>query len=103
VFQKPETLKRRRIVNIEVLGREGWRKVEDKEIMEEYLMERNIEQFSHAGTTPFGYSDLGTEVGHNGDSQIANYILDGTLQHKCLYNQAIRSIVNQLREHLKVQ
>jgi hypothetical protein len=37
--------------------------VEDKEIMEEHLMERNIEQFSHAGKTPLGYSDLGAELG----------------------------------------
>jgi hypothetical protein len=61
-----------------------WRKVEDKEIMREHLMERNIEQFSHAGKTPFGYSDLGAELGHTGDSQMANDILEGTLQHACL-------------------
>jgi hypothetical protein len=49
--------------------------VEDKETMEENLMERNIEQFSHAGKTPFGYSDLGAELGHTGDSQMANDVL----------------------------
>jgi hypothetical protein len=58
--------------------------VEDKEIMEEHLMERNIEQLSHAGKTPFGYSNLVAEVGHTGDSQMANDILEGTLQHECL-------------------
>jgi hypothetical protein len=33
-------------VKIEVPDGDGWRKVEDKEIIEEHLMERNIEQFS---------------------------------------------------------
>jgi hypothetical protein len=77
--------------------------VEDKETMEEHLTERNIEQLSHAGKTPFGYSDLGAELGHPGDSQMANDILMGTLQHECLSNEAIRAIMNQLREHPMVQ
>jgi hypothetical protein len=71
--------------------------------MEEHLMERSIEQFSHAGKTPFGYSDLGAELGHTGDSQMANDILEGTLQYACLSNEAIRAIVNQLRDHSMVQ
>jgi hypothetical protein len=66
-------------------------------------MEQNIEQFLHAGKTPFGYSDLGAKFGHTGDSQMANNILEGTLQHECLSNEAIRAIVNQLREHPMVQ
>jgi hypothetical protein len=100
---KPETLKRSRRTKIEVPDGDKWKKVEDKEIMEEHLMERNIEQFSHAGKTPFGYLDLGAELGHTGDSQMANDILEGTLQHECLSNEAIRAIVNQLREHPMVQ
>jgi hypothetical protein len=66
-------------------------------------MEQNIKQFSHAGKTPFGYSDLGAELGHTGDSQMANDILKGTLQHECLLNEAIRAIVNQLSDHPMVQ
>jgi hypothetical protein len=77
--------------------------MEDKETIEEHLMERDIEQFSHAGNTLFGYSDLGDELGHTGDNQMANYILKGTLQHECLSNEAIREIVNQLREKPMVQ
>jgi hypothetical protein len=60
-FLKQETLKRSRLVKIEVPDGDGWKKAEDKEITEEGLMERNIEQFWHVGTTPFGYSDLGRE------------------------------------------
>jgi hypothetical protein len=71
--------------------------------MEEHLMERNIEQLSHTGKTPFGYSELGTELGHTGDSQMANGILEGTLQHECLSNEAIRTNVDQLRDHSMVQ
>jgi hypothetical protein len=61
---KPETLKRSRLTKIEVTDDDEWRKVEDKGIMEEHLMERNIEHFSHAGKTPFRYSDLGAELAH---------------------------------------
>jgi hypothetical protein len=100
---KPETLKRSRLTKIEVPDGDEWKKVEGKETMEKHLMGRNIEQFSHAGKTPFGYSDLGAELGHTGDSQMANDILKGTLQHECLSNEAIREIVNQLREHPMVQ
>jgi hypothetical protein len=96
---KPETLKRSRLAKVEVPDGDEWKKVEDKEIMEAHLMERNIEQLSHAGKTPFGYSDLGAELGHTGDSQMANDILKGTLQHDCLSYEAIRAIVNQIREH----
>jgi hypothetical protein len=81
---RPEILKRSRVTKIELPDGDEWRKVEDKEIMEEHLMERIIEQFLHAGKTPFGYSDLGAELGHTGDSQIANGILEGTLQRECL-------------------
>jgi hypothetical protein len=100
---KPETMKRSRLTKIKVPTGDEWKKVDDKEAMEEHLMERNIEQFSHAGKTPFGYSDLGAELGHTGDSQMANDILKGTLHHECLSNEAIREIVNQLREHPMVQ
>jgi hypothetical protein len=55
---KPETLKRSGLTKIEVPDGGEWKKVEDKEIMEDHLMELNIEQLSHAGNTPFEYSDL---------------------------------------------
>jgi hypothetical protein len=72
---KLETMKRSRLTKIEVPDGDAWKKVEDKETMEEHMMERNIEQFSHAGDTPFRYSDLGAELGHTGDSQMANDFL----------------------------
>jgi hypothetical protein len=87
---KPETLRRSRLTKIEVPDGDERKKVEYKEIMEEHLMVQNIEHFSNAGETPFGYSDLGAELGHTGDSQMANDILEGTLQHECLSNEAIR-------------
>jgi hypothetical protein len=90
-------------VKIEVQDRYGWRKVEDKKIMKEHLMELDIKTLSHVATTPFGYSDLENELGHTGDSQMANDILDGTLHHGCLSNEAIRAIVKQLREHPMLQ
>jgi lipopolysaccharide biosynthesis regulator YciM len=54
---KPETLKQSRLMKIEVPDGDEWKKVEDKEIMEEHLMEQNIEQFSHAEKT---HSDIQT-------------------------------------------
>jgi hypothetical protein len=89
---KQETLTQIRLKNIEVPDGDEWKKVEDKEIMEEHLMERT-------GKTPFEYSDLGAELGHTRDSQMANDILEGMLQHECLSNEAIRAILIQLREN----
>jgi hypothetical protein len=63
------------------------------------LIKRNVEQFSHAGATPFGYTDLGKDLGHTGDSQMAQDIYDGNLQHVALSDEAIYAIVVQLRKH----
>jgi hypothetical protein len=56
------------------------------------LIKRNVEQFSHAGSTPFGHTDLGKDLGHTGDSQMAQDIYDGTLQHDALSDEAIYAI-----------
>jgi hypothetical protein len=62
------------------------------------LIKRNVEFFSHAGATPFGYTELGKDLGHTGDSQTAQYIYDGTLELDALSDGAINAIVAQLRE-----
>jgi hypothetical protein len=55
-YLKPSNIKRSRIRRAEVLNNDGttWTKVEDKEDVENHLIERNVEQFSHAGATSFG-------------------------------------------------
>jgi hypothetical protein len=63
------------------------------------LIKRNLERFSHAGATPFGYTELGKYLGHKGDSQMAQDIYDGTLEHDALSDGAINSIIAQLRKH----
>jgi hypothetical protein len=63
------------------------------------LIKRNVEQFSHDGATPFGYTELGKDLGHTGDSQMAQEIYDGTLEHNALSDGAIYAIVAQLRKH----
>jgi hypothetical protein len=63
------------------------------------LIQRNAEQFSHAGATPFGYIELGKDLGHAGDSHMAQDIYDGTLAHDDLSDGAIHAIVAQLRKH----
>jgi hypothetical protein len=70
-----------------------------KEQVEALLIDRNIEQFSHAGNTPFGYTALGDELGHTGDTLMADYIYNGTLEHISLTDPDIREIVKQLRKH----
>jgi hypothetical protein len=59
----------------------------------------NVEQFSHAGATPFGYTELGKELGHTCDSQIAQDIFEGKLEHAALSDSVIHEIVEQLRKH----
>jgi hypothetical protein len=63
------------------------------------LINRKVEQFSHAGATPFRYTDLGKDLGDTGDSQMAQDIYDGTLQHGALSEEEIYAIVVQLRKH----
>jgi hypothetical protein len=67
------------------------------------LIKRNVEQFSHAGATPFGYTELGKDLGHTGDSQMAQDIYDGTLEHGALSDGAIHAIIAQLRKHPAIE
>jgi hypothetical protein len=71
--------------------------------VEEHLNERNVKQFSRAGKTPFGYTALGKELGHTGDSPMADDIYDGVLEHEALSDPAIRAIVDQLKKHLLLE
>jgi hypothetical protein len=73
--------------------------IDIKEQVEELLINHNIEQFLHAGDTPFGYTTLGEELGHTGDTPMADYIYNGTLEHRSLTDHAIKAIVKQLRKH----
>jgi hypothetical protein len=62
-----------------------------------------VKQFLHAGATPFGYTPLGKELGHNGDSRMADDIFNGTLDIAALDDEAINAIVNQLIKHPAIQ
>jgi hypothetical protein len=40
-------------------GPEGlWKQIIGEDDLEDHLIDRNFEHFSHAGATPFGYTDL---------------------------------------------
>jgi hypothetical protein len=67
------------------------------------INEDHVEQFSHAGKTPFEYTLLGEELGHTGYTQMAEDILAGTLDHEALRDDAIQAIVKQLRQHPEIQ
>jgi hypothetical protein len=62
-----------------------------------------MEQFSHAGTTPFGYTGLRAGLGHTGDSPMADAIHAGTLEHPALLDKAILVIVKQMNHHPLLQ
>jgi hypothetical protein len=102
---KRNTLKRSKLMHVEVPNEVGtaWTKIENKAEVEIHLIDRNVEQLSHAGTTPFGYTALGTELVHTGDSDMAKNILNGTLEHEWMDSQAIRDIVGQLKRHPPIQ
>jgi hypothetical protein len=90
-------------MHVEVQDGTAWTKIENKAEVESHLIDRNVEQFRHAGTTPFGYTDLGKEPGHTGNINMAENILNGTLEHECMDNAAIRAIVGQLKRHPTIQ
>jgi hypothetical protein len=76
-----------------------WRQIGGKVQVEEHLIERNVKQFSHAGATPLGYTELGRGLGHTGDTPLAEVILEGTFVHDSLSDDALAAIVKQLRKH----
>jgi hypothetical protein len=80
---KPNTLQQSKLMHVEVLSNNEptWTKIEDKDKVEHHLIARNVDQFSHAGATPFGFTDLGKELGHTGNIAMVEEILDGTLEH----------------------
>jgi hypothetical protein len=50
-----------------------------------------------------GSTDLGRELGHMGDTPMAEAILDGTFEHKSLTDEALAAILQQLRKHPNVK
>jgi hypothetical protein len=98
---KPHTLQKSKLTAVEVSGvADGsWSRIDTKEQVEALLIDRNFEQFSHAGDTPFGYTTLVDELGHTGDTLMADDIYNGTLEHRPLTDHDIQAIVKQLRKH----
>jgi hypothetical protein len=85
-------------------GLEGlWKQIIIKDYLEEHLITRNVEHFYHAGTTPFGYTELGKELGHTGDLPMGQAIYDGTMEHEALGDISIHAIVEQLHKHPDIE
>jgi hypothetical protein len=91
---KPNTLKPSKLIPVEAPSNNSttWNKIEDKDKVVNHLIARNVEQFSHAGATPFGYTYIVKELGHTGYSAMAEAILDGMLEHECMKDEAVRAI-----------
>jgi hypothetical protein len=101
---KPNSTKKSSLNRLDVQTEDGlWRQIIGKTHVEEHLIERNVEQFSHAGATPLGYTDLGRELDHKGDTPMAEAILDGTFKNESLTDEALAAILKQLRKHPNVQ
>jgi hypothetical protein len=101
---KPNSTKKSSLNRLDVQTEDGlWRQIVCKTQVEEHLIERNVEKISHAGATPLGYTDLGRELGHTGDTPMAEAILDGTFKHESLTDEALAAILIQLRKHPNVQ
>jgi hypothetical protein len=98
---RPNSIEKSFLTSLEVPGEvEIWRRIEGKDAVEEHLINWNVEQFSHAGKTPFGYTSLGKELGHTGDLPMADDVYDRVLEHEALSDLAIRAIVDQLKNYL---
>jgi hypothetical protein len=80
-----------------------WKQITGKDDIEDHLISHNAEQFSHDGATPFGYTELGKELGHTVDSPMAQAIYEGTLEHEALIDSAIHAILEQLRKHPAIE
>jgi hypothetical protein len=101
---KPNSTKKLSLNRLDVQKEEVlWRQIVGKTQVDERLIERNVEQFSHAGATTLGYTDLGRELGHTGDTPMAEAIPDGTFEYESLTDEALAAILKQLRKHPNVQ
>jgi hypothetical protein len=57
---KPNSMKKWSLNRLDVQTEDGfWRQIVGNTQVEERLIERNVEQFSHAGATTLGFTDLG--------------------------------------------
>jgi hypothetical protein len=92
---KPNTLNRSKLTSVEVPDNTpgSWHRLDSKAAVEYHLIERIVEQFSHGGTTPFGYTALGVDLGHTGYSPMVDAIHAETLEHPALLDNAILVIV----------
>jgi hypothetical protein len=69
---KPNSTKKPCLNILDVQTEDGLsRQIVGKVQVEEHLTERNVEQFSHAGANPLGYTAMGRELGHTGDTPMA--------------------------------
>jgi hypothetical protein len=101
---KPSSLKKISLAILEVQDTTGiCKQIQGNESIKEHIAQRNMEQFSHAGNILFRYTPLGEELGHNGDTKMAEDILDGNLDHEALRDDAIQEIVKQLMQHPTIQ
>jgi hypothetical protein len=98
---KRHTLHKSKLTAVEIPGADtgSWSRIDTKEQVEELLINCNIEQLLHAGDTPFGYITLGEDLGHTGDTPMADDIYNGTMEHRSLIDHVITAIVEQLRKH----
>jgi hypothetical protein len=79
---KPNSAKKSGIMRVEVeLRNDVWKQLTGKEEIEEHLIDRNFEQLSCAGATPFGYTHFGNELDHTGDSPMG----DGHRSIRCCW------------------
>jgi hypothetical protein len=101
---RPNSAKKYGLMRVEVeLSNNVWKQLTGKEEIDEHLISRNVEKFSHTGATLFGYTPLGKGLGHTGDSHMADEIYNVTLNREELDDEAINDIVTQLNKHPAIQ
>jgi hypothetical protein len=101
---KQHTLQKSKLTTDEVSGADdgvtdgSWSRIDTKEQVKALLINHKIEQLSRAGDTPFGYSPLGDELVHTGDTIMADHIYNSMLKHISLTDHAIKAIVKQFAQ-----
>jgi hypothetical protein len=100
----PSILKKTSLTRLEILDQDRvWKEIQGNGPMEEHIAQRNVEKFSHASKTLFGYTELVDALVHTGDSPLAGDILDGKSDHPALTDEALHAIFKQLRIHPVIQ
>ena len=76
----------------------GEKQIDDPDILEEYIIKRNLQHFSQAQHKLFMSDLLTTEMGLNANTTLAGKVKQGTYPHNPLKTEATNAVLQSLKK-----